>query len=111
MVGNLSEDIEIVRPTRTQRPDGGWVTKYERLLKTYAQVKAMSFENEFLIVQSEMIEGFEVIIRYRQDVYIKNGDFIRWRGRELRVQGLPAPYGNKKYMKIITRAVNDTSKA
>lgn len=107
--GRLTERIDVVRPVRVQRPDGGFETELETVLNTYANVRELRVSNDLIASQEEFKESLEVIIRYRQDIHIKIGDKVLWRGRQLEIIGLPSGFINRKEIRIIARMINETT--
>ena len=124
--GRLTERINVVRPTHIQR--GGhyfkqgfiennyvefeefeMVEELNTILETYANVRELRVSNDMIASQEDITETLELTIRYRQDVHIKNGDKILWRGRQLEIIGLPSGFINRKEIRIIARMINETT--
>lgn len=78
--GELREILNFGTPTRVQKSSGGHTVTYADYLTTYGKVveeRSKPYENE----GRQVVETFvKMLIRYRPDVAIKNGDRMQWRG-------------------------------
>lgn len=109
--GKLKEQIAISTPTSVSDGAGGFETTFTPILTTYAEVTPVSVSNDLIAQGADIIDAYNVKIRYRQDVFIKKGDRLIWRGRVCEIIGLPPGMINKEFIKIIVKTSNTTTDA
>lgn len=78
--GKLRERIAIKKPVRTRNPSGGYQTTYATVLTTYAEVVEKTASADLIASQENVNNLVEFNIRHREDVDLKNGYRIEWRG-------------------------------
>lgn len=99
--GSLNERVVFLAPTKVSDEAGGAVTTWEPILDTFARVRELSVSNDLIAQQNNVTGVLEFTIRYRQDVILKTGHKIDWRGR--RFELIPNFAGgilNREYISI-----------
>src|SRR5699024_7085189 len=83
--GELREWITIQKPQRTPNGSGGYETVYVDVLTTYAKAEEKSADANIIASQENIDNLVEFTLRYRSDVYIKNGYRLVWRNNNFKV--------------------------
>lgn len=78
--GRLNQRISIKRIVATQTSSGGAITTENVIIDTFASVLEKSSDPKLVGFQEGIQNFIEILIRYRPDLAIKNGDVIVWRG-------------------------------
>ncbi len=83
-VSELTEVVTIQEETESKDGAGGLVTAWQDLRKEYALVRPLSGGERMGADRTELISGYLVVIRTRQDVNEKHR--IVWRGRAMNIR-------------------------
>lgn len=105
----LKEKITVKRPANTPNGSGGFETTLSTVVSTFAKVKHLAVSNDVIAQQANLVEAYEFTIRYRQDIAIKIGDVIEWRGRTFEIIGLPPGFIDRREIKIKAKTRNETT--
>lgn len=110
-IGKYKEQVIVKRSTSVPNGSGGFTTTYAPILTTYAKVTPKTVSNDLIAQGTDLIEAYDIEIRYRQDILITKDDRVEWRGRECEIIGLPPGMINKDYINIIVKTSNTTTDA
>lgn len=106
--GRLNQKISIKRSAFIQTNSGGATNTESVLVDTFAEVIEKS-SRDVLNSSQEGIENFiEILIRYRPNLVIKNGDVIVWRGFEYTINNILID-PRRTYIKFIVVSNMNTS--
>lgn len=108
--GSLKEKISIKKPERQSDGAGGFDTVFVEVLSTYAGVKELAVSNDLIAQQANINGVLEFKIRYRQDVIIKGGYKLDWRGRRFEIiPHFGSSFVQKEFIKVRAVAEIETS--
>jgi len=86
--GELDQHILFQEAVRTPNGSGGYITSYVDLISTYARVRELRSDPALIAQQEDIAQTVEVLIRYRPDVPIQNGNRAVWRGFNFTVNNM-----------------------
>lgn len=78
--GELREKITVKRASRTQDENGDFVTTQNTVLTTFASVVEQRSNPSQVGSKEDVFSYQKIRIRYRSDIFLKNGDLLEWRG-------------------------------
>ena len=80
--GRLKDKVKIYRPTAAKNDSGGDVYVNDPYLNTYAEVTEISSDPAEIAKQENVKQVVKVLIRFRPNLSLSNGDLMEWRGSE-----------------------------
>lgn len=106
--GRLRDKIDISRPIRTPIGGGAYDTTYDPILSTYSQVNELRSDPTQLAGQDNIYNFVSFKMRYRPEVFIKNGDRLTWRGNVFTVNNIKVDY-LRTFIEIFVSSEIETS--
>lgn len=97
ITGDLRESIQITQLTNSDDGAGGVISVETVYWDTYAKVTPLSSSNMLEANQQSLKDGFEFIVRYRSDKFIKPDMRIKWKGSYLALISVPVDYVFKEW--------------
>jgi len=86
--GRLNQKIQFLTPIKSKLDSGGRTFVFVPYMDTFAEVKEVRSDPGTTDNRLAISTAIVVRIRYRPNLYIKNGDKIIWRGLEYIVDNM-----------------------
>lgn len=106
--GLLRDKITVERPVRTSIGGGAYDTTYTPILSTFSQVIEKRSDPAQVAGQENIYNFVSFRMRYRPDIFIKNGDRLTWRGNVFTVNNIKVDY-LRTFIEIFVSSEMETS--
>lgn len=98
VTGDLNQRIQVTQMTNTSDGAGGVLPVESVYWETSAKVTPLRSTNVLEANQQSLKDGFEFIVRYRSDKFIKPDMRIKWRGSYLALVSVPQDMVYKEWI-------------
>lgn len=105
--GLLKERITIGRYESIQQPDLSYIDSWVTLLECFAQRKMQDGALQIVMTQDVNIQPFTFTIRYRDDVVLRIGDNLIYRGNTFKIHYFMVDVA-RTYIEIFVKADNSS---
>lgn len=107
--GQLKEKAVVQRPQRVSNGSGGWVTEYVDVINPmYCSVTQLQPSADVIASQTNLIQPFLFVTRYRTDIVFEIGDRLVWRDRNFTLLGFKWDAGRTELV-ITAKTENETT--
>lgn len=108
--GKLDQHITFQEAVRTPNGSGGFDTTYATVLETFASVRELRSDPTLIAQQEDIKQVVEVIIRYRPDIPIVNGNRAVWRGFNFTVNNMRVDPRRTSITMLLTSEIETSSR-
>ena len=98
-IAKLNQRIEVLRPLLTSDGYGGYITKYEKEIALWAEVKNNHYDEKQAFDTPNAVNGITLVTRTY--IGIQKGWHILWQGREYEIVAVTRFYKDSTYIEII----------
>ena len=99
-IGELDQEVEIYRPTKTQDGKGGFISSDVLLYTLDCFVMEKGGGEVFKYEKVEATANYRFVIRNNEDLGILETDIIKWDGDQYNIRAIPKKGSRKLYLEI-----------